>query len=187
MNAAVLKYALSALILVVVATAAMVPLSLSKGTAADGAAAAAIAPKGPSGLPLPRFVSLKFDRVNVRRGPSTTHQVAWVFARKGLPVEIIAEFENWRRVRDSEGEEGWIFHSLLTGRRTALVSPWRKNARTEIYAKPDSAKAIAFVESGALGVVLCCNGNWCRFGAGGLEGWIKQDLLWGVYPDEKLK
>jgi len=106
--------------------------------------------KGASGLPLPRFVSLKFDKVNVRRGPSVKHQVAWVFARKGLPVEIIAEFEHWRRVRDSEGEEGWVYFSLLTGKRTVLVTPWRKKQRIELYAQSDgTGKPIAVVEAGA--------------------------------------
>jgi len=77
---------------------------------------------GPSGLPVPRFVSLKAEKVNVRRGPSSDHPVAWVFQRKSLPVEIVAEFENWRRIRDSEGEEGWILQSMLAGKRTAVVA-----------------------------------------------------------------
>jgi SH3-like domain-containing protein len=78
-------------------------------------------PLGPSGLPIPRFVSLKAEKVNVRRGPSSEHPVAWVFQRKGLPVEIVAEFENWRRVRDSDGEEGWILQNMLSGKRTAVI------------------------------------------------------------------
>jgi len=75
-----------------------------------------------SGLPIPRYVSLKSDHVNVRAGPTKDNDVAWVFTRSGLPVEITAEFENWRRVRDSEGAEGWVYHSLLSGRRTAVVT-----------------------------------------------------------------
>ena len=84
-------------------------------------------PQGESGLPIPRFVSLKSDRVNVRKGPSTDQAIVWVFNRAGLPVEVIAESENWRRVRDSEGADGWVFHSLLSGRRTVLVEPWSKD------------------------------------------------------------
>jgi len=76
-----------------------------------------------TGLPVPRYVSLKTDRVNLREGPSKDHRTAWVFQRAGLPVEIIAEYETWRRIRDSEGTEGWVLHSLLSGRRTALVMP----------------------------------------------------------------
>ncbi len=88
---------------------------------------------GPSGLPLPRFVSLKAEKVNVRRGPSSDHAVAWVFQRKGMPVEIVAEFDNWRRIRDSDGEEGWILQNMLSGRRTAVVAPWRKGQTMALY------------------------------------------------------
>src|SRR5215470_13903432 len=77
---------------------------------------------GSSGLPVPRYVSLKSDHVNVRAGPTKDNDVAWIYTRSGLPVEITAEFENWRRVRDSEGAEGWVYHSLLSGRRTAVVT-----------------------------------------------------------------
>ncbi len=143
--------------------------------------------KGPSGLPLPRFVSLKTDRVNVRRGPSTTHQVVWVFARKGLPVEIIAEFENWRRVRDSDGEEGWVFHSLLAGTRTALVAPWRQGERmTLLDGSSASANPVVVVESGVLGNVEKCDGQWCQISTSGFTGWMRQTMLWGVYPGEKM-
>ena len=79
-----------------------------------------------SGLPIPRYVSLKSDRVNLREGPSKDHRTTWVFQRAGLPVEITAEFEIWRKVRDSDGAEGWVLHSLLSGRRTALVAPWKR-------------------------------------------------------------
>jgi SH3-like domain-containing protein len=78
---------------------------------------------GPSsGLPVPRFVSLKSDRVHVRGGPSRDHDIAWLFTRAGLPVEVTAEYDNWRRIRDWEGAEGWVYHTLLSGKRTALVA-----------------------------------------------------------------
>jgi SH3-like domain-containing protein len=142
---------------------------------------------GPSGLPIPRYVSLKTDRVNVRRGPSTAHQVIWVFARKGLPVEIIAEYEHWRRVRDSEGEEGWVYHSLLAGRRTGLVAPWRDIERLPLLDSPeDTADTVAMVETGVVGNIDSCSGQWCEFSVNGLSGWIEQELLWGVYPDETI-
>src|SRR5436305_4699840 len=88
--------------------------------AACGVAGAADS-NGASGLPIPRFVSLKSDKVNVRAGPTRDHDVAWIYTRAGLPVEITAEYENWRRIRDWEGAEGWVYHSLLSGRRTGLV------------------------------------------------------------------
>src|SRR5919112_1858880 len=93
---------------------------------AAGAAVAAADTGKVTGLPVPRYVSLKTDRVNLREGPSKEHRTAWVFQRAGLPVEITAEFEIWRRIRDAEGTEGWVLHSLLSGRRTALVTPWTK-------------------------------------------------------------
>src|ERR1700743_961106 len=90
-----------------------------------------------SGLPVPRYVSLKSDRVNLREGPSKDHQTSWVFQRAGLPVEITAESDNWRRIRDSEGTEGWVLQSLLSGRRTVLVAPWKKETLS-LFAKPNA-------------------------------------------------
>src|SRR4029078_12401871 len=96
-----------------------------------------------SGLPLPRYVSLKSDHVNVRGGPTKDNDVAWVYTRSGLPVEITAEFENWRRVRDSEGAEGWVYHSLLSGRRTAVITMKAKDDLASLYDRPDSAGRVA--------------------------------------------
>ena len=90
-----------------------------------------------SGLPVPRYVSLKSDHVNVRAGPTKDNDVAWVYTRSGLPVEITAEFENWRRVRDSEGAEGWVYHSLLSGRRTAVVTMKSKDELAPLYDRAD--------------------------------------------------
>ena len=90
-----------------------------------------------SGLPVPRYVSLKSDHVNVRAGPTKDNDVAWVYTRSGLPVEITAEFENWRRVRDSEGAEGWVYHSLLSGRRTAVVTMKTKDELAPLYDRAD--------------------------------------------------
>jgi len=141
--------------------------------------------KGPSGLPLPRFVSLKSDRVRVRRGPSTQHQVAWVYRARGLPVEIIAEFEDWRRIRDADGEEGWIRRSLLSGWRTAMIAPWRKEERLPLRARPaKDAQTVAMLSSGVIGHVVSCTGSWCKLKVGGYEGWIEQAMLWGVYAGE---
>jgi SH3-like domain-containing protein len=81
---------------------------------------------GPSGLPLPRFVSLRANRVNLRVGPGTNYAVEWMYLKSGLPMEIIQEYDNWRRVRDADGAEGWINQSLLSGNRTAVVAPWHK-------------------------------------------------------------
>ena len=140
-----------------------------------------------SGLPVPRFVSIKADKVNVRSGPTRDHGVAWVFTRAGLPVEITAEFETWRRIRDSDGAEGWVYHSMLSSRRTALVGPWLKGGPTSLYGSRDAKSRVAAqVEPGVLGQVSDCDGTWCRFYGAGFEGFIEQVKLWGVYPGEKI-
>src|SRR5262245_55662574 len=140
-----------------------------------------------SGLPRPRFVSLKTDKVVVRVGPNKSHDVKWLYQRAGLPVEITAEFENWRRIRDSDGTEGWVYHSLLSGRRTGVVTAKSKDDLIPVRDKGD-AKAIvtAQLQPGVLGSVKRCNGNWCRVFGQGFDGWISQERLWGVYPDEKV-
>ena len=143
---------------------------------------------GPSGLQIPRFVSLKRSKVNVRLGPSSDHKIAWVFHYKGLPVEIIAEFEQWRRIRDSDGQEGWVYHSLLSGKRTITVAPWRKGEAVALRSSPrETAKVVARVKTGAVGDVSKCTGSWCEVELQGYQGWIKQTMLWGVYPDEAVK
>jgi len=139
-------------------------------------------------LALPRFVSLKSDRVNVRVGPSRDHDIAWTFVKSGLPVEIIQEFENWRRIRDWEGKQGWVFHSLLSGRRTALVTPWEKNDRTPLRARSRSdADIVAELEPFVLTTVTECAGGWCRVNGEGYDGWLDQTRLFGVYPDELIE
>jgi SH3-like domain-containing protein len=159
-------------------------LAASDVTASTGKIDKSLAP---SGLPLPRFVSLKAERVNVRRGPSSDHDVAWVFQRKGLPVEIVAEFENWRRIRDSDGAEGWVYQSMLSGRRTALVAPWRKDDVIPLYSGPKTSDGlVAKVKPGVVGTVEKCTGEWCDITAGGYDGWVEQPMLWGVYPGEEI-
>jgi SH3-like domain-containing protein len=150
-------------------------------------AAGEVAPGSASGLPVPRYVSLKSDRVNVRSGPTKDHDVAWVFTRSGLPVEITAEFENWRRIRDSEGSEGWVYHSLLSGRRTAVVTARDKD---QLIAVSDSPKAesevTAQLQPGVVTQVKRCDGKWCRGNGKQFDGWVPQERLWGVYPNEKV-
>ncbi|ACA16692.1 protein of unknown function DUF1058 [Methylobacterium sp. 4-46] len=169
---------------------------------AAGPAGAAASAKGPdvtlgsrSGLPVPRYVSLKTDRVNLREGPSKDHRTLWVFQRAGLPVEIVAEFENWRRIRDSEGTEGWVLHSLLSGRRTAVVlAPGDKAAPVPLYAEREGGGGVvAQLQAGVIGSVKSCNGTWCRLivalpqKRGDVDGYMRQDRLWGVYPNEKVE
>ncbi len=142
---------------------------------------------GPSGLPVPRFVSLKSNRVNVRAGPSQNHSISWIFLRQGLPVEIIAEFENWRQVRDSDGQEGWVFHSLLSARRTILVAPWSDEEFLPLRDSPDEdGELVAKLSPAILGNLERCNDGWCQISIRQYDGWIAQDLLFGTYPNEAM-
>jgi SH3-like domain-containing protein len=167
--------------------------------AAPGAAQAQATPEPTvgkaTGLPVPRYVSLKTDRVNLREGPSKNHRTSWVFQRAGLPVEITAEFETWRRIRDSEGTEGWVLHSLLSGRRTALITPWAKGDAPPLplYERADErAEVVARLQPGVIANVRQCAGSWCRIvvvnpKAQDFTGFVRQDRLWGVYPNEKVE
>jgi SH3-like domain-containing protein len=162
---------------------------LAYGAAAeDGVRHAAVEP-GKASLPVPRFVSLKSDKVNVRKGPSTDQAIVWIFSRAGLPVEVIAESDNWRRVRDSEGADGWVFHSLLSARRTVLVTPWAKGEESvPLYpSKSTGSRAVAALQSGVLGSVLECDGEWCQVSVDDYSGYVQQDKLWGVYRGEEVK
>lgn len=144
---------------------------------------------GPSGLPLPRFVSLKSNRINMRAGPGQDYQVVWIYQREGLPVEIVAEYDNWRRVRDSEGDEGWVFHSLLSGRRTALVTPWSEDPEDTVSLRRTASAAaqpVAYLEPGVQVDVRSCDGSWCSIGVEETQGYLEQERLWGVYPGETI-
>jgi SH3-like domain-containing protein len=162
-------------------------VSVWVGATIDTAGAGKDAAMSASGLPIPRYVSLKSDHVNVRAGPTKDNDVAWVYTRSGLPVEVTAEFENWRRVRDSEGAEGWVYHSLLSGRRTAVVTMKTKDELASIYDSPDPKSAIAArLQAGVVAQVKRCAQGWCRVLGNGFDGWIEQQRLWGVYADEKV-
>jgi SH3-like domain-containing protein len=142
---------------------------------------------GKSGLPVPRFVSLKAARVNVRVGPGEDYNVSWVFTRPDLPVEVIQEFDNWRRIRDSDGSVGWVFHSLLSGKRTAVVAPWTEGDPRPIRATGSTDAAVtAYLEPGVMAAVERCQAGWCRLSGDRFRGWIEQVQLWGVYPDEEV-
>jgi SH3-like domain-containing protein len=166
----------------VVAGVAMLVASVVPATAAGELAT------GPaSGLPIPRFVSLKPDKVNVRAGPTRHHDVTWQYTRSGLPVEITAESDNWRRIRDWEGSEGWVYHSLLSGRRTVLVTSKAAEELIPLHSEPTAgSRMVAQLQAGVIGTVKRCNGKWCQISGGGFSGWIAQERLWGVYPNEEV-
>ncbi|ODN72100.1 SH3 domain-containing protein [Methylobrevis pamukkalensis] len=165
--------------------AAAIPAAAQQ-TDGSGTPGAAQRKGSSTGLRVPRFVSLKSDAVNVRVGPSRQHAIVWRYVRSGMPVEVTQEFDNWRRIRDFEGAEGWVFHSLLSGVRSALVSPWDTNA-TPVPIRRDArldSPVVTRLEPGVQGRVDTCDGQWCHLEGDQFEGWIEQDALWGVYPGE---
>jgi SH3-like domain-containing protein len=168
--------------------------SLAGGLQAQSAQSAPAPGAGPSGLAIPRFVSLKSDKVNLRQGPGNDYPIAWVFRRAGLPMEVVKEFESWRQVRDAEGTTGWVWASTLSGRRTALVLPWETKAgnaqRASATLRDDdsaSASAVAQLEAGVLANIISCNGTWCRVSIDRIRGYIEQTKLWGAYQGEVIK
>ncbi|KQV39247.1 hypothetical protein ASE23_16590 [Rhizobium sp. Root73] len=168
---------------------AAVTLSL---VAIEAAPAFAQAAKGASGLPLPRFVSLKSKSVNLRVGPSVDYAVAWRYLKSGVPVEVTQEYDNWRKIRDADGTEGWVNQALLSGDRTAVAAPWMRGKGEGVFVNmrrdPQAGGAIvARIEPGVVVHVGECNGEWCRAEAQGAEGWISQGEIWGAYPGEAFK
>lgn len=137
-----------------------------------------------TGLPLPRFVSLRSDEVNVRTGPGSGYPIEWVFTRRGLPVEVVAEFDVWRRIRDIDGTEGWVHRSLLRGARSILVT----GSMRDLHEDPSVGSTIlARLEPGVIGTLKHCQPDWCEIQVAGYEGWMKRDEFWGVYPDETIE
>lgn len=166
--------------------------SLAQVAMPNGGASRPVGSVPASGLPVPRFVSLKSDKVHIRQGPGTDHKVLWVYQRAGLPVEVLQEFEGWRQVRDAEGSTGWVLQSLVSGRRTALVLPWEAKATgpPQIAIRVDdkeSAKPAVIVEAGVIANVRSCDGRWCYVSVGNHRGYIEQKKLWGVYDGEIVK
>lgn len=139
--------------------------------------------KGASGLPLPRFVSIKSDAANVRRGPGPDFPLLWQYQRPNLPLEIVSEYDDWRRVRDHQGEEGWMKASLLSGARTVIV---RRSAHAvNLRAVPDATGGVvALVQPGVVGTLKACKGDWCEVEVDKYDGWLPRDQIWGVYPFE---
>ena len=143
------------------------------------------APEG-TGLPLPRFVSLRANEVNLRTGPGVQYPIDWVFRRQNLPVEIIAEFKTWRKIRDWQGEQGWIHQSMVAGKRTIIVTGTTRTLRSKADAKSSS---VARAENRVIGLLLSCPGaeGWCRVEIDGFKGWLRRVDFWGVHQNESLE
>jgi SH3-like domain-containing protein len=135
-------------------------------------------------LPMPRYVSLRGTEVNVRRGPGLEYRIDWVFQRRGLPVRVIDEYGNWRRIADSDDAGGWVYHALLTAKRMALVTAPEVSFRAE---PAEDAAATAEAEQGVVAHLLQCQRDWCQVEASGTEGWLRKDTIWGVDPGEVFR
>lgn len=150
---------------------------------------------GSSGLPLPRFASTRSEPINVRVGPGQKYDIAWTYLKSGIPVEIIQEFDTWRKIRDVDGAEGWIHQNLLTGTRAGYVTPLLANSEIALRSsQSDEASVRARLGPGLKVTIKQCNGTWCEVSASGSDsqrsaiysGYLHQEELWGVYPDEEF-
>ena len=130
-----------------------------------------------TGLPLPRFVSVKFSKTNVRRGPNLTYQIDWVYTRAGIPLKIIAEFANWRKVEDFQGEGGWIHSRLLSGQRFVIIV----DKSVMLKRRPNNqSPAVATIEKGVIGKLISTVGSWCEINVNGYRGWVRSAAVWGA-------
>lgn len=141
-----------------------------------------------SGLQVPRFVSLKTDRVNLRTGPSQNYPIKLVYVRKGLPLEVIAESELWRRVRDMDGDEGWVHGATLDGARYLFVRGDGSGRDVAVRRAPSRDAPIRFLaQPGVIGELDKCQADWCLMAAQGQTGWVHRSLVWGVYAHETIE
>jgi len=150
-------------------------------------AAAANAPASAiktSGLPVPRFVTIRSNEVNARTGPSTKYPIEWVFSRRGMPVEVVAEFDTWRRIRDREGSEGWVMQGMLSPKRAVTVMGEPRTLRREPV---PAARPVARAEPGVIGQLVHIKDDWCEVTIEGYRGWLPRTEVWGVYPGERLE
>ena len=159
--------------------AAIAAMVLAAGAGCCGVARA----DGDNPLPLPRFASLHADKVHLRAGPGPQYPVEWDFVRKDLPVEIVKQFEHWRRIRDWQGTQGWVHERMLEGRRGVIVT----GTVRALYRSPDAnSPVVARAEPGVVARLLECDGEWCRIDAGEATGWLRRGDIWGVYPNETV-
>jgi SH3-like domain-containing protein len=171
----------------------VIALSIPPASAADsatvklGAKPAVSQPAGKgakTGLPLPRFVSLRSGKVNLRTGPGARYPVEWVLVYRHMPIEIIAEFDTWRKIRDWQGAVGWVHQSMVSGNRWVMVRKGRQPLRR---AGKDQAPITARIDEKVIGRLKLCRDLWCKIDFSGFTGWMRRDQFWGVYPREKVK
>ena len=170
--------------LLALAFSLLAPLMASEASAIPDTAA-----KGrETGLPVPRFISLKTGNARMRIGPSLDYGTKWIYVKSGLPLEITAEYDNWRQVRDSDGISGWMHRALLSSRRTAVIGPWLKQPASLHMAARESSAVVAELMARVLVHIKSCDGSWCAIDLPhqDLSGFLEQTALWGVYPGETI-
>lgn len=150
----------------------------------------------PSGLPLPRFATTRSEPINVRVGPGVKYEVSWTYLKSGIPVEIVQEFDTWRKIRDVDGTEGWVHQNLLSGTRAGYASPLMANGEVAIRSnRNDEAGIRARLGAGFKVIIKQCDGAWCEVSATSQDanqrsatysGYLHQEEIWGVYPDEEF-
>ena len=134
--------------------------------------------------PLPYFAALHADKVNLRAGPGDRYPIEWIYVRRDWPVQVIAHFDHWRRVRDWEGTEGWVHEKMLTSQREVVVTGGIHGLRQS----PDpNAALLARAEPGVMAKLDECRGEWCRIAAGDFTGWVQRSDIWGVSPTETVR
>lgn len=167
----------------------IVALACSGGAVAQQTEAVVLTPitavqgdRGPvTNLPMPRYVSLKANEANVRRGPSLSHRIDWVFQRRDMPLRVVGEYGHWRRVVDREGMGGWVHYSLLSGNRTVIID----SDLLVLRAQPSvESTEVAMLELGVIADLGECGADWCRLRAGGYRGWALKSSMFGVAADE---
>jgi SH3-like domain-containing protein len=162
--------------------AAETPLPTPKPEVVAMATTAVPPPIVATGLPVPRWVTIKAQRVNVRRGPSLEQDVLWTYVKPGLPVEIIAEYNSWRRIRDADGSTGWVKSVMLDSRRRVMFTG---AVNTAILSEPGGeADAVALAAPGLIADLAGCEGEWCEVSARGYDGFVTRDRLWGVRAND---
>lgn len=136
---------------------------------------------GPN-LPVPRFVTIKFDEVNARTGPENDCPIGWVFTKKGEPVEVIAQYGQWRKIRDIDNDGGWVHSSVISGNRSVIIN---SNLNINLMDNPDvGSQVIAVLAPKIRCKLLKCHPDWCRINCQSYKGWVPLKSLWGVYPEE---
>ena len=162
----------------VIAAPIIAALGLAGCIAAGAQAAAPAERQTPSGYPVPRYIILKFPKVNARAGPGEDHKLRFVYRTRGLPLQVVAETSEWRRVCDPEGQVTWVHKRVTDGRRNVINMSDRP---APLYRSPKpGAEPAAYLNVRALAGLVRCEKGWCKVKTAGASGWVREGALWGT-------